>query len=591
MEKAKKRLSVLIVIAMVIAMFPMTVFAAESAPTGSGNAFFANGTPVTITASEPTGGIKTTLDGFTATGTSAYISWEANGATYYVGASESVDVYGGGNGSASPVTISDTSITMTGGKVDSLFGGNLGSKDKDPANTSIVTGNTNINVSGQDAIVVNLLHGGGQFNSAVNGTATVNVVNADLTQGRLGGCYINGGVNGDGSEGTRNIDEGTITTSAVVNKAVINITDSKAYLVGGGGSGSTKTNSATVTITNSDIDTLFLTGINGELSYVMMNISDSTIGELSASNRGFVANGDVIINDSTIDTWNTGAAPGCFTSDSGRPDATGVTGQVNWYLDENTTVNEAYVTPYLINNDNGYTAQVNRTYISKAGEPLEMTVANFIYDAFNQDNTIGQYSIPENVSFSFDGVSLTIPEDVTVTNDGTLIVGKTSALTAANNSLINSKGGVAVYDGGKITGVSPDDITTYYSIYASAGEGGTISPSGEWYVIEGGSIEFTITADEGYVISDVTVNGVSKGAVENLTISDVSESSTVNASFEAEKSDVTVPGSTDQDKVQGSEQGEDTPKTGDNSNIMLWIMVAAIGAVGTGSTALYLRKK
>ncbi len=46
----------------------------------------------------------------------------------------------------------------------------------------------------------------------------------------------------------------------------------------------------------------------------------------------------------------------------------------------------------------------------------------------------------------------------------------------------------------------------YYTVSATAGEGGSISPTKE-YVEEGDSITLTITPDEGYVLASLTVNG------------------------------------------------------------------------------------
>lgn len=61
---------------------------------------------------------------------------------------------------------------------------------------------------------------------------------------------------------------------------------------------------------------------------------------------------------------------------------------------------------------------------------------------------------------------------------------------------------------------SGDSGITYYTILASAGEGGSISPSGSVPIAYGGSKTFSITADEEYEIEDILVDGVSVGAVD-----------------------------------------------------------------------------
>ena len=71
-----------------------------------------------------------------------------------------------------------------------------------------------------------------------------------------------------------------------------------------------------------------------------------------------------------------------------------------------------------------------------------------------------------------------------------------------------------------------------YIITASAGNGGTITPSGDIEVNCGESKTFAIEANEGYEIADVTVDGQNVGAVENYTFSNVTENGhSIYASF------------------------------------------------------------
>ena len=75
---------------------------------------------------------------------------------------------------------------------------------------------------------------------------------------------------------------------------------------------------------------------------------------------------------------------------------------------------------------------------------------------------------------------------------------------------------------------------TSYTITASAGVNGSISPSGSVNVAEGSNQTFTITANSGYSILDVTVDGVSQGAISSYTFTNVTANHTINASFEEE---------------------------------------------------------
>ena len=75
---------------------------------------------------------------------------------------------------------------------------------------------------------------------------------------------------------------------------------------------------------------------------------------------------------------------------------------------------------------------------------------------------------------------------------------------------------------------------TNYTITATAGANGTISPSGEVTVAEGEDKTFTITANSGYHIKDVKVNGASVGAVATYTFNDVAANATITVEFEVD---------------------------------------------------------
>src|SRR5690606_31063919 len=75
------------------------------------------------------------------------------------------------------------------------------------------------------------------------------------------------------------------------------------------------------------------------------------------------------------------------------------------------------------------------------------------------------------------------------------------------------------------------NATAPYEITATAGANGSISPSGTVEVNCGADQTFTITADSGYAVADVLVNGVSVGAVTTYTFENVTEDQTISASF------------------------------------------------------------
>ena len=71
----------------------------------------------------------------------------------------------------------------------------------------------------------------------------------------------------------------------------------------------------------------------------------------------------------------------------------------------------------------------------------------------------------------------------------------------------------------------------YYTIKATAGAGGSISPNGNVSVREGSDRTFTITPDKGYAVSNVKIDGKSIGAVRSYTFENVRHAHTIEVSF------------------------------------------------------------
>lgn len=88
----------------------------------------------------------------------------------------------------------------------------------------------------------------------------------------------------------------------------------------------------------------------------------------------------------------------------------------------------------------------------------------------------------------------------------------------------NSSGGGGGGGGGS--------TTIHYIIEAEAGRGGDISPDGRVSVSRGSDKTFRITADEGYEIADVIVDGESVGAVSSYTFENVRKNHTISVTFQ-----------------------------------------------------------
>ena len=112
-----------------------------------------------------------------------------------------------------------------------------------------------------------------------------------------------------------------------------------------------------------------------------------------------------------------------------------------------------------------------------------------------------------------------------------------------------------------------DDVQPTWTINASAGANGAISPSGAVSVNSGANQSFTITPDSGYNISDVLVDGGSVGAVGSYTFTNVTTNHTIAASFvrilstDANLSNLTVSSGT-------LSPGFDTDTTGYTVNVL-----------------------
>lgn len=98
---------------------------------------------------------------------------------------------------------------------------------------------------------------------------------------------------------------------------------------------------------------------------------------------------------------------------------------------------------------------------------------------------------------------------------------RAGGLTAPNDNY------TVVFADGKLT----VDERPVYTVKATAGSHGSITPSGNVDVLHGGSQTFTIAANSGYAISNVKIDGVSIGAVKSYTFENVTENHTIEVTF------------------------------------------------------------
>ena len=100
--------------------------------------------------------------------------------------------------------------------------------------------------------------------------------------------------------------------------------------------------------------------------------------------------------------------------------------------------------------------------------------------------------------------------------------------------------GTTVYAHWTYTGGGSSNYS-YYTIKATAGAGGSISPSGNVSVRGGRDQAFTITPDKGYAVANVKIDGRSIGAVKSYTFENVKRAHTIEVSFTRANEFIDVP--------------------------------------------------
>jgi len=92
-----------------------------------------------------------------------------------------------------------------------------------------------------------------------------------------------------------------------------------------------------------------------------------------------------------------------------------------------------------------------------------------------------------------------------------------------------------------LTGSTPQRLPNNRTIMASAGTGGTISPTGAVSVTHGSSQTFTMTAGGTFKVNRVLVDGVSVGTMTSYTFNKVKADHTIDVSFTYTGSDPSSP--------------------------------------------------
>ena len=125
--------------------------------------------------------------------------------------------------------------------------------------------------------------------------------------------------------------------------------------------------------------------------------------------------------------------------------------------------------------------------------------------------------------------------------------------------------------------ISANFVPNTYTITASAGNNGSISPDGPLSVEHGSSQTFTIAAAPGYSIADVLVDGASMGAVTSYSFTNIVANHTISASFDLENQAPIADAGPDQSVESGvvvSLRGSNSIDLDDGIASFLWEQVS-----------------
>jgi hypothetical protein len=174
----------------------------------------------------------------------------------------------------------------------------------------------------------------------------------------------------------------------------------------------------------------------------------------------------------------------------------------------------------------------NTAFIDNA----RITISNGTPPAITTQPANATVNVGQTATFSV-VASGTAPLSYQWFKNGTAISGATSASYTTPATVAGDNGAkFKVTVTNSVGSATSNDATLTvniptYTITATAGAGGSLTPSGTVTVNSGASQTFTIAANAGYQIAGVTVDGSSVGAVASYTFTNVTANHTIAASF------------------------------------------------------------
>lgn len=154
------------------------------------------------------------------------------------------------------------------------------------------------------------------------------------------------------------------------------------------------------------------------------------------------------------------------------------------------------------------------------------TSSSSVFIALDSTDGYNYVSLPEATIGSSYSVDMSGGKNtVSVSGIG---IGQTIEVTNSRSAGISIAGSGTI---GSLMINGEEQITHTYTISAFAGKGGSINPAGDSTIVAGGSLEYQIECEPGYIISDVLMDGKSIGAQSVVNFSAVKADHTISVSF------------------------------------------------------------
>ncbi|WLT32486.1 kelch repeat-containing protein [Geothrix sp. PMB-07] len=203
-----------------------------------------------------------------------------------------------------------------------------------------------------------------------------------------------------------------------------------------------------------------------------------------------------------------------------------------------TTVTQGSSQTYAITPNAGY--QVASLMVD--GTPVAVQ-PTYTFANVSADHSISATFAPV-LTVSLDAGVTGTPTATAVQTPGASVPYSYALLPGFNNLAVTLDGSPAPASG-TVTMNGPHTLTATsqvqtFTLAASAGPNGSISPAGTTTLNYGSSQVFTVTADPGYQVANVLVDGASVGALTSYTFTNLSANHTISATFQVRTFTITA---------------------------------------------------